>query len=319
MPTLSTKEPIAVEVRPVRASRSVLGRWLREPLLHFLLIGALLFAYSAWRSREPTAATQKQIVLTDDDLLQLVVTWRAQGRPEPNATQMQTLVEAKIREEVLYREALAMGLDKDDTIVKRRMAQKMDFLAEDLSSLREPTREELQAWLKSHPKDFAFPPRITFRHLYFSFDKHHEQTQEAAGNALAKAKDLAVNAPEAVALGERFMYQDSYADRTPEEVGSVFGEKFAQALFAQKPGAWSGPIESGFGWHLVFIDALTPGRVPEFEEVEAEVKAQWVANQRAEFKKEAYRVMRAKYKVILPAKAAEDAAADKSGAKKEAP
>lgn len=281
--------------------RSKLNRLLREPLLHFILIGAVLFSAYAWINRSAAPAeSARKIVLTDDDLLQLVVTWQAQGRPEPTPAQMQTLIEAKVREEVLYREALAMGLDQDDTIVKRRMAQKMDFLAEDLSALREPSRDELRAWLKAHPQDFALPPRITFHHLYFSFDERGEKAQEAATTALTGISGRPVDAPETTTLGDTFMFQDFYPDRTPDEVGSVFGDKFAKALFQLKPGAWSGPIESGFGWHLIFIDSLTPGHVPEFEEIEGEVKAQWTANQRAEFKRQAYDVMRAKYEVVLP-------------------
>jgi parvulin-like peptidyl-prolyl isomerase len=294
--------------------RSLLGRLLREPLLHFVLIGAVLFGISFWRHRPLEGEVgAKQIVLTEDDLLQMVVAWRAQGRPEPTSEQFQSLLAAKIREEVLYREALVLGLEKDDTIVKRRMAQKMDFLAEDLSALREPTREELQAWLKTHPQDFAYPARLSFRHLYFSPDKRQAQTREAAEAALAKVAGLDADSAEAAALGDRFMFQDAYADRTPDQLTTIFGPKFARALFEQKPGAWAGPIESGFGWHLVFVDSLTPGRLPEFEEIEAEVRGQWVANQRAEFKRTAFETMRAKYQVILPAPA------DETPKKKEAP
>lgn len=282
------------------APLSPVKRWLREPLLHFVLIGAGLFALFAWVNRHQTTATPRQIVLTEDDILQMVVAWRAQGLPEPNAEQMQSLLDSKIREEVLYREAVAMGLDQQDTIVKRRMAQKMDFLAEDLSTLREPSREELQAWFKAHPKDFAYPSRITFQHLYFSSDEHGEKTRDAAASALTKLQGRPANAPEAASLGDAFMFQNDYSDRTPDQVGAVFGGKFAKALFELKPGAWSGPIESGFGWHLVFIDSLAAERTPEFEEVEAEVKEQWLANQRAEFKRHAYDTMRAKYEVILP-------------------
>ena len=286
---------------PSAAPLSRLRRWLREPLLHFLLIGAVLFVLYAVRSRGPAdSENTRRIVLTDDDLLQMVVAWRAQGLPEPSPAQMQELINSKIREEVLYREALAMGLDKEDTIVKRRMAQKMDFLAEDLSTLREPSRAELQAFFQTNKQDYAYSPRISFRHIYFSFDEHVDKTRETAIAALPKVAGLKADAPEAILLSDAFMFQDAYADQTPGQVDSVFGGKFSKALFALKPGAWSGPIESGFGWHLVFIESLTPGHVPEFEEVEAEVKAEWMANQRAEFKRAAYETMRAKYEVVLP-------------------
>jgi peptidyl-prolyl cis-trans isomerase C len=209
-------------------------------------------------------------------------------------------LESRIREEILYREALALGLDKEDTIVKRRMAQKMEFLAEDLSGLRQVSREELRAWFKSSAQQFAYPPRISFRHLYFSFDKHGGKTQKAAAEALKKMAGRPPDPFEATALADSFMFQDYYADRPPDQVGRVFGGSFATSLFELRPGAWQGPIESGYGWHLVFVDSLTPGRVPEFEEVEADVKSAWVADQRADFKRKAYEAMRARYEIVLP-------------------
>ncbi len=152
-------------------------QWLREPLLQFLLIGLALFAVQRVLSPgRVEGSDRKRIVLTDDDVKQVSVMWQAQGHPPPTPEEVQSLLESRIREEVLYREALAMGLDKDDTIVKRRMVQKMDFLAEDLSDLREPSREELKEWFTKNAGRFTLPGRVSFRHLYFSFDKHGEKT-----------------------------------------------------------------------------------------------------------------------------------------------
>ena len=148
--------------------RSGLRRWLRDPLLHFLLIGIALFGGYRWLNPPPDRADlADQIVLTSDDLRQIAIAWMAQGRSRPTPEQVVTLVEGKVREEVLYREALALGLDKDDTIVKRRLAQKMDFLAEDASSLREPERQELETWFQARSDAFAAPPRASFTHIYF--------------------------------------------------------------------------------------------------------------------------------------------------------
>ncbi|MEO8751372.1 MAG: peptidylprolyl isomerase [Casimicrobiaceae bacterium] len=280
-----------------------LRRWLHEPLLHFVIGGALMFAAYGWLNRDLPTASAHQIVLTQDDLLQMRLAWRAQGRAEPTSKQLQTMIETKVREEVLSREALSMGLGNDDVIIKRRLGQKMDFLAEDLSALREPTREELQAWLRAHPQDFTLPPRASFHHLYFSFDKHQDRDRawKAAAAALTRIDARPANAVELGAIGDAFMFQDNYAERTPDQTASVFGGPFTLALFKLKPGAWSGPIESAFGWHLVYVDALTPGRLPEFEEIDTEVKAAWTSNQREQLKRDAYDVMRAKYQVVLPA------------------
>jgi peptidyl-prolyl cis-trans isomerase C len=306
---------------PVMVQISAARRWLRlpivsqvrrrlsEPLLHFLVIGAALFtAYAALNRNLGGQKDDRRIVLTEDDLSQLTIAILAQGRPAPTIEQMRNLIEARVREEVLYREALAMGLDKGDAIVKRRMLQKMDFLAEDLSDLREPNRAELRTWFKSNAQRFAYPPRITFHHLYFSFDKHGAKTAEAAAAALKQIAGKPADSPQAAALADPFMFRDCYADRSPEQVSSEFGSKFESSVFDLKPGSWLGPIESGFGWHLVFVDSLTTGRVPEFAEVESEVKSEWIKDQRAEFKHKAYEALKARYQIVLPTDQAIEAA-----------
>jgi peptidyl-prolyl cis-trans isomerase C len=285
---------------------SFLKRCAREPLVHFVLIGAALFAvYSALHSKEVPSADSKKIVLTANDVEQINLMWQAQGRPAPTADQVQSLLDNRIREEVLYREALGLGLDKEDTIVKRRMAQKMDFLAEDLSDLREPTREELKAWFGKNSERFKVPGRASFRHLYFSFDKHGNRTSEAAAEALTKIAGKASDLSEASALADPFMFQDYYGDRSFDELAKTFGPGFARSLFAQQTGSWQGPIESGYGWHLIFIDSLTPARVPEFEEVETDVRTQWVSAQRDQTKQRMYEQMKSHYEIVLPKRPAE--------------
>ncbi len=277
-------------------------RWLREPLVHFLVLGAALFAVS--RAVGPAVdrtPPSRQIVLSLDDLRQLQVGFAAQWRRPPGDQEMIGLIENRIREEILYREALAMGLDKDDTIVKRRMAQKMEFLAEDVSAAHEPTTEELKAWFAKSTATFAQPARVTFRHLYFSPDRRGKSAWSDAKAALARLAGKPAGWAGAAALGDPFMFQDYLADRTLDQIAKDFGPPFAKALFAQKPGSWTGPIESGYGWHLVFLDSLTPERASSFEEVEPDVKTAWLASRKAEAKEAAYKAMRAKYELLLPA------------------
>ena len=162
-------------------------RLLREPLIHFLLLGAILFGVYAYTQRGHGGVEQsKQIQLTIDDLSQLVLVFRSQWRRDPTPEELRSLVEDKVHEEVLYREALALGIDKDDTIVKRRMAQKMQFLAEDVAAAREPTLEELGTWYEANRDQFAFPPRVSFRHLYFSPDRRGAHARDDAAAALTK-------------------------------------------------------------------------------------------------------------------------------------
>ncbi len=308
----------SVDVRTAeRVSRLALParlqQWLREPLVHFLLIGFVLFAvYSAFNPQPGDRYPSNRIELTEDDLRQVIVAWTAQRQRPPTPEEMHALLENKIREEILYREALALGLDKGDTIVKRRLAQKMDFLSEDVSGLREPPVEELNRWFAKNGERFALPGRMSFRHIYFSVDQRGQRARDAAIQTRQKLNGAATDSPLVVKAGDFFMFQDYYGDRLPEQVANVFGSKFAQTLFQLKTGAWSGPVESGLGWHLVFIESVTPGRVPAFEEIEADVKAEWIAVQRAESKRKAFEAMRARYEVILPQASADGATREPS-------
>ena len=273
---------------------------LREPLLHFLLLGAALFAAYGWLQRGRAAdVTSTRIELTSDDVRQLDVYFESQWRRPPTPQELEGLVEQKVQEEILYREALALGLDKDDTIVKRRMAQKMQFLAESVAEAHEPGTAELEAWYRENPGPFAVPSRISFRQLYFSPDRRGESARADAEQALARL----VREPESSrrAQGDQVMLADYYADRAPDQLAKEFGPAFARAIFDVKTGAWQGPIESGYGWHLVFVDSLVPGRTPELAEVESEVKTAWLTEQKAKAWQKAYAEMRAKYTVALPA------------------
>jgi len=298
------------EVQSRRGSPAAIKRSLREPLLHFLLIGAALFALYAYLNRgrvgiEPS----RQIVVSLDDLRVMDSYFESQWHRQPTPQEFQALVDDKVKEEVLYREGLAMGLDKDDTIVKRRMAQKMQFLAEDVAAAHEPSSAELKAWFDKNKDKFALPSRYSFRHLYFSPDKRGKNAQSDAAAMLAKIAGQPENSPLAASVGDSFMFQDYYGDRTPSAIAKEFGPPFAVAIEKIKPGSWQGPVESGYGWHLVFVDTVIPGRTPAFEEIEPDVKTAWLGEQKATAWQKAYAEMRSKYTVMLPAPPSEAAQA----------
>ena len=283
---------------------------LREPLVHFLLLGALLFGVYAYTERGRVGVEpSKQIQLTFGDLAQMALLFQSQWRREPTPEEFNRLVENRVQEEVLYREGLAMGLDKDDTIVKRRMAQKMQFLAEDVAAAHEPTTGELKDWYERNREMFAQPPRVSFRHLYFSPDRRGARARDDAAAALAKLAGQPEDTKLAASLADPFMFQEYYRERAPEFLGKEFGPRFALAVAKLPPSSWQGPLESGFGWHLVFVDTRIPGRVPAFEEIEADVKAAWLADQKALAWQKAYKDMRSKYVVLLPAPGDEQTAA----------
>jgi hypothetical protein len=275
---------------------------LREPLVHFLLIGAALFA--AWHFMKPpldAGPASKEIRLSLEEISQLALLSQAQWNREPTAEELARLVEDRVKEEVLYREALALGLDKGDMIIKRRLAQKMQFLAEDVATAHEPSADELRDWYAQNAGQFAMPARFSFRHLYFSPDRRGNKARDDAVRALAKLAGQPEDTKLTEALADPFMFQDYYRERSPEFLGKEFGPGFAQAVGTLDAGSWQGPVESGFGWHLVFLDAVIPGRVPDFEEVAPDVKNAWLATQKALAWEKTYKDIRAKYTVLLPA------------------
>jgi len=300
---------IARESAPKSLFPGALQRWLREPLLHFLLLGLVLFAVYAYLHHGRIGVeSSRQIALSLDDLRQMEMYFESQWHRQPTPAEFQAMVEDKVREEVLYREALAMGLDKDDTIVKRRMAQKMQFLAEDVAAAHEPSTDELKAWFDKNKDKFALPSRYSFRHVYFSPDKRGKTAQQDAANALSKIAGQPEDSKVAASLGDSFMFQDYYGDRAPSAIAKEFGPPFAAAIEKLKPGSWQGPVQSGYGWHLVFVDTVIPGRIAAFEEIEPDVKTAWLADQKSTAWQKAYAEMRAKYTVLLPAPPDKDGA-----------
>jgi peptidyl-prolyl cis-trans isomerase C len=284
-----------------KPARSLFRRWLHEPLLHVLLIGVLIFAlYYALNPDAGLHQDSNRIVITADDLAQIRLAWMAQWQRPPTLEEMRNLLDGKIREEVLSREAATLGLDKDDTIVKRRLAQKLEFVMDDASALRDPADEELRRWFAQNTQRFAMPSLLTFRHLYFSPDFRGARARDDAIEALRKLAGKTDEAPELQGLADPFMFQDLYAERSPDQVAGIFGTTFAQALLRLKEGEWQGPVESGLGWHLVWVESTMPDRIPGFEEVEARVKSEWSDEQRAQAKRKMFDHMKARYQIVLP-------------------
>ena len=293
---------VAPEATPPAMRGGRFRRAVSEPLLHFFAVGVIVFgAYALFEAPREPAAGDDRIEIDANDIRQIVVAWMAQGRAPLTPTQLDSLITQKIDEEVLFREGMALSLDRDDEIIKRRIVQKMDFLAADVAALQEPDRAELTAWFAKNAERFALPPRVSFRQLYFSPDRRGAEARDDAAAALASIAAEPIDSPTAAALADPFMLRAYYSDNSPEQVLKEFGPGFAQALFTLAPGGWRGPVQSGYGWHLVWLDALTPGRVPAFEEIEADVRSAWTDERYLEIKRDALAEMRARYTVeVVP-------------------
>jgi peptidyl-prolyl cis-trans isomerase C len=271
----------------------------KEPLLHFLLIGAALFGLQALlQPRQPEAPAARRIVISQGELERLRLAWQMQWQRPPTVEEWQGLLEAHIREEVLYREALALGLDRDDTIVRRRLAQKFEFLTQDLAASRPPTDAELASFFEQHRERYRVATRLSFSHVYFNPDRRGPAIERDAQGALTRL--LAEPAHEAAAeLGDPFLLDHELRQKTTDEVERMFGRAFAEAVVNAAPGIWQGPITSGYGWHLVKVDERTAARLPDLVEVQNQVQRDWADAQRRTANEEVISRIRARYEVVI--------------------
>jgi peptidyl-prolyl cis-trans isomerase C len=291
--------------KAVSAGRGFIARAMREPLVHFVIAGFALFVVYALLHPERFAAdTSRRIELSATEVGRVELAFIARWQRQPTPSEMRGLLASEVRNEILAREAVALGLDQNDVIIKRRLAQKMEFVADDTSGLRDPTRDELRAWFDVHSSEFAPASRVTFRHVYFSSDHRGAGAEGAARKALTSAS----NRRDAAPRGDSFMFQDYYAGQTEAQVAQVFGSDFARTLFSSPTQRWSGPFASGLGWHIVWAEEVSPGEVPSFEVVEADVRDRWMFEQREATKRAGFEAMLARYEVALPSKEAVDRA-----------
>ena len=274
-------------------------KWHREPLIHFLGIGALLFGVFALVNDEASSVPPNRIEITAADVDRLQERWTKQWNRPPTETELKGMIEAHLREEVLYREALALGLDKNDTIIRRRLAQKMEFLAEDLANQVPPTDEELQEYLDQNPDRYRSPARFTFTQVYFSIDQRGAEAYKDAERLLAKLQNNTATPIRVADRGDRLMLDQDYVQSTELEVAKLFGQHFSEQLLEIQKGSWQGPIESGYGIHLVRIHDKVEPRLPELAEVLKRVQVDLESERRREMNKEIFEKLKARYEIVV--------------------
>jgi hypothetical protein len=267
-------------------------RLLKEPLAHFLLLGGAVFAVFTL-ARDPAAAAPRDaIVITAGQVRQMAMVFQKTWQRPPTPQELENVIEARVREEVFSREALAAGLDKDDTIVRRRMKQKLEFMLEDIAGQVTPTEQELQAFLDENADRFRSEAVFTFRHVYVSTDTR-ENPAEDARRLLARLKK-----GEADIAGDRLMMVEPvFRDAPQREVMRAFGRGFATGLLEVPTGEWSGPIPSGYGLHLVLVEERTLGAVAKLDDVRDAVAREWGVARRREMNEELYQRLRKNYSI----------------------
>ncbi|WP_295368526.1 peptidylprolyl isomerase [Thiolapillus sp.] len=275
----------------------MLKKWLREPLVHFLLIGGLLFLLYGLKN-DGMSDVPDRIVITRASIDHLSDLWERKRQRPPTDEEMQVLIEAQIREEVLYREALAMGLDRKDSVMRRRLAQKMAFITSDLVAQAEPGEEQLAAYLVAHADRFSQPGHISFEQIYLNADRRGGQAQDDARRMLAL-----LNTPDspddAAVMGDRFMLGQSFENVTLQQVAQLFGKGFAEELFVLPVDGWQGPISSGYGLHLVRIHGKSSPAPLQLEAIRDRVRDAWREEQRQAINESFYQGLRQRYEIVV--------------------
>lgn len=274
-------------------------KWLMEPLIHFLLIGGMLFGFYSLLNPQEADVTDNRIVVSSGDIARLNANLTKKLQRKPLAAELQELVDAYIREEVYYREAIALGLDQDDTVLRRRMMQKMEFLTNDLADLANPDEAALKQYLLDNKEQYELPARVSFSHIYFSYGKRGEQIFADAETALNNIQLSTDPATPSLEAGDPFMHQSTLTLETPFEVARLFGQEFAEQLFHLENDGWKGPLESGYGLHLVNVSAKIDARMPELAAVIDRVRTDWMFEQRQKANSEIYRRFRQRYEIVV--------------------
>ncbi len=271
--------------------RRGLERWLREPVIHFLGLGALLFVLSGVFGS--TAPGDPTIAVSAAEVSRLAELFAAQWQRPPTPEELDSLVEQQVREEVLYREAVAMGLDQNDAIVRRRLVQKLEFLSLDLAN-DDPSEADLRTFFDDNTEVFEEPARLTFSHVYLSPDRRGEALDEDARRLL---DSLRAGDADPDAAGDTFLLPTNFTQRSRDQLNGLFGEEFASALMNLPMGSWQGPLVSGYGLHLVLVGARVEPEVPEFSTVRDDVRVEYVRRMRDSANEATYRRLRDRYRV----------------------
>lgn len=266
-------------------------RIAREPMTWFALIGAVLFAITAaWG-----APRDEAIRISAADVAQLRAYWQAQAQRPPSAEELQALIEERINEEALAREAIRLGLDRDDVIIRRRLAQKLTFLNDDVALVREPTPGALRAYFETHAQRYAAPDRVSFEHIYFSPEQRGARVDADAREALETVREHGAGAE----IGDPLLLPQRYSDSALSDLAREYGEGFAGLLASAPIDIWSGPVESAFGLHLVRVHARLGATAPTFEDVAPRVRADFLSDARRAANAQWVARIRGRYRIVV--------------------
>lgn len=270
---------------------------LKEPFFHFVVLGILVFFIGGYFKKHHFSE-QYEIRLTNKDVYRLASLWEKQYGSVPNREQIQSLLDNYIREEVLYREGVEAGLSDDDEVIRRRIAQKQEFLFQDMAVIEEPKEDDLKKYYESHKDRYQMPAKLSFSHIYFSPDIAGEDAAVKRATQVLKliTSKGSTRGPE---LGDRFAYLYDYANQSKDDIFHLFGgSAFTDSIFHFPAGKWHGPLRSGYGWHLVYVTGLSPLSYQSFGEVKDKVRIDYLQKERDEKNAASYKKLEGKYRII---------------------
>jgi len=270
-------------------------RWLREPALQFLFIGTALFFVYGWL-HDRTSFTRNTIVITTGRMEQLAAGFASLNRRPPTREEMDGMVTDAVREEIFYREAMALHLDGDDVIVRRHMAQKLQFVSEDTHPVPEPTQSQLRDFLAQHPQQFEPERGYSFTQVFLSSQRRGKQLTADAEHLLGALQRAPADAT-LVTSGDPFLLNSNFERLPAGEVARLFGADFEKALQTMPTGQWQGPVTSSFGTHLVMLRTRDDPGPPELADVQDDVRRAWMNEQRQIVNARFYEGLRQRYDV----------------------
>ena len=281
-------------------------KFLREPLLHFMLIGVVIYLLYAVFAEPAAEEVDKTIVVSAGEIEWMNTSWQKRWNRPPTSEELDGLIKQYIKETVMYREALTMGLNKHDQIIRRRLAQKLEFLAKDLVALTPPTEEELQAYFTQHQKYYTKPTLYTFTQVFIDPDKRGDATLGDAEKIKAALIAKGENIEDTSGSGDDLMLQDYYPEKDHAEIQKQFGSGFAESLVELPPGQWHGPVLSGYGVHLVYVHSIVEPPAIVFEDVRQRVTLDWETEKGIELNEQFYKSLREQYTIVIEEPAADD-------------
>jgi hypothetical protein len=286
---------------------SLARRLTREPLVHFLFLGTLLFLYFHWKGG--TGPGSNRIVITNGEVEHLAAGFVRTWQRQPTQAELDGLIDDYVKEEAATREALAMGLDRNDPIIRRRLRQKLEFVADDSVPENPPSDTQLQAWLDNHPDAFRGEPQVAFQQIYVNASARGAAAKAEADRLLAVLRSGGSRIP-IDKIGDASLLPLEQPLAPLSEAARVFGEKFAQKIVMLEPGQWSGPIESSFGLHLVFVQQKVAAVAPKLEEIRPQVEREVMQERRRAQLDAMYQALLKKYSVTIELPAREQANAN---------